>query len=92
MYYYVMASSRNSSSSASTRLSDELFLIGIRNLDPLLKLNQLPTVRQVLLRFHHYLKEAKSVGNVSYLRVEELLTVWSKAAVPTTLQTHIVEK
>jgi len=55
-----MASSTNSSS-ASTRLSDELFLIGIRHLDPLLKLNQLPAVRQVLLRFHQYLKEVKSM-------------------------------
>jgi len=90
MYYCVMASSTNSSS-ASTRLNDELFLIGIRNLDHLLKLNQLPTVRQVLLWFHHCLKEVKSVQNASYLKVEEFLTVWSKTAVPATLQTHIVE-
>jgi len=46
---------------ASTRSADELFLIGIRNLEPLVNLNQLPTLRQVLQRFHYYLKESKSV-------------------------------
>ena len=80
-----MESSTNSSSASN---SCELFLIAIGNLDPLLKLNQLLTVRQVILRFHHYLKEVKSVRNASYLTVEELLTVWSKDAVSTTFQTH----
>ena len=54
---------------ASTRSADEIFLIGIRNLETLVNLNQLPTMRQVLQRFHFYLKEAKSVRNASHLTV-----------------------
>jgi hypothetical protein len=76
----------------STQLSSELFLIGMRDLEPLDKYNQLPTVRQVLQRFHHYLKETKSVHNSSHLTVEELLIVWSRSAIPTTLKKHVVEK
>lgn len=77
---------------ASTRSADELFLIGIRNLEPLVNLNQLPTQRQVLQRFHYYLKESKSVRDASHLTVEELAIVWSRAAVPLILKTHAVEK
>lgn len=77
---------------ASTRSADELFLIGIRNLEPLVNLNQLPTQRQVLQRFHYYLKESKSVRDASHLTVEELAMVWSRAAVPLILKTHAVEK
>lgn len=77
---------------ASTRLSSELFLIGMRDLEQLDKYNQLPTVRQVLQRFHHFLKETKSVRNSSHLTVEELLIVWSRSAIPTTLKKHAVEK
>ena len=77
---------------ASTRSAEEIFLIGIRNLETLVNLNQLPTVRQVLQRFHFSLKEAKSVRNASHLTVEELSAVWFRSAVPLMLKTHAVEK
>ena len=77
---------------ASTRSTDELFLIGIRNVETLVHLKQLPTVRQVLQRFHYYLKEAKYVRNTSHLTIDEIATIWSRAAIPLILKTHAVEK
>ena len=53
-----------------------------------MNLNQLPTVRQVLQRFHFYLKEAKSVHNASHLTVEEPSAVWFRSAVPLMLKTQ----
>jgi len=44
---------------ASTGIAEEIFLIGIKNLKTLVNMNHLATVRQVLQRFHFYLKEAK---------------------------------
>lgn len=43
----------------STRQKDEIFLLGHRDPEPLLRLNQLPTVRQTLLRFQEILKIKK---------------------------------
>jgi len=43
---------------AWTCSTDEIFLIGIRNLETLVNLSQLPTVRQVLQQFRFYFKEA----------------------------------
>jgi hypothetical protein len=43
----------------STRLHDDVFLIGIRDLESLSRLTQLPTVRQVLQRYHQHLNETK---------------------------------
>lgn len=55
---------------ASTR--KEVFLLGVRDVEPLSRLNQLPTVRQVLLRFHTHLNDAKSERNASYRLMDEL--------------------
>lgn len=49
------------SSAPATRQSDCVFLLGIRNIDSLVQLNQLPTNRQVLLRFHWHLHDLKSI-------------------------------
>jgi len=55
---------------APTRSADEIFLIGIRNLETLVNLNQLPTVTEVIQWFHYYLKEAKSIHNASHRTAE----------------------
>lgn len=57
---------------APTRQDDSLFLLGVRDLDPLTKSIQLPSMRQVLLRFHHHLNELKSVRKAAQITVEEL--------------------
>lgn len=80
------------SPSTSTRKADNIFLIGIRELEPISQLNQLPSVRQVLLRFHFFLNEKKSIRNASHLALEEVMSVWQKAAIPTRLTKHCIEK
>lgn len=74
----------------TTRHDDEIFLIGHRDHESLERLKQLPTVKQVLQRFHHHFSEQTvtrvAVRNASHLTVDEVLSVWSKAAVPTTLK------
>jgi len=77
---------------ASTRSTDDLYLIGVRNLESLVNLNQLPTVRQALQRFQYYLKETKSVRNASHSTVEEIEVVWARATIPIMLRKHTVEK
>lgn len=77
---------------ALTRTNNEVFLIGLRALEPLLILKQLPTTRQVLRRFHLHLKNTSSVRNASHATIEEVLILWSKAAITTTLHSHAVEK
>ena len=56
----------------------------------------MPTVKQVLQRFHHHFCEQTvtwvAVRNASHLTVDEVLTVWSKAAVLTTLKKHAINK
>jgi hypothetical protein len=74
-----------------TRRNDEIYLIGIRNSESISRLNQLPTIRQVLQRFHYFLHANKSIRNSSHLTVEELILVWSKAAIPMRLVKHIVD-
>lgn len=80
----------------TTRHDGEIFLIGHRDLESLERLKQLPTVKQVLQRFHHHFSEQTvtrvAVHNASNLTVDEVLSVWSKAAVPTTLKKHAIDK
>lgn len=78
--------------SSSTRQADTIFLIGVKDLEPLSRFNQLPTQRQVLLRFHFFLQEKKSVRNASHRAVEELILVWQKAAIPIRLVKHCIDK
>lgn len=80
------------SHSSTTRKADNVFLIGIRDLEPLTRINQLPTLKQVLLRFHFFLNEKKSVRNASHSTVEELISVWQKASIPTRLIKHCIDK
>lgn len=78
--------------STSTRQADTAFLLGIRDLEPISRFNQLPTLRQVLLRFHFFLHEKKSVRNSSHSTIDELISVWQKAAIPIRLKKHCVDK
>ena len=57
---------------ASTRQSNEIFLIGLYERVSLIALNQLPTNRKVLQRFHQHLKDVISVKNSSHATVDEL--------------------
>lgn len=77
---------------ALTRYRDEVFLIGIRDLEPLSRLNQLPTVRQTLLRFHKFLQEKKSVRNAAHLVIDEVRALWNKSSIPTQQPKHCIEK
>lgn len=70
----------------------DVFLFGLRELEPLAYLKQLPTIRQVLQRFHEHLYTIKSVGNASHVTIDELLIVWCKAAIPAVQKTHAIEK
>lgn len=79
-------------SSSSTHQADTIFLIGVKDLEPISRFNQLPTIRQVLLRFHFFLQEKKSVRDASYSTVEELIFVWQKAAIPIRLVKHCIDK
>ncbi|KAK0047182.1 hypothetical protein Bpfe_023313 [Biomphalaria pfeifferi] len=54
-----------------TRSDRDIFLIGLSEFEPLSNLNQLPTTRQFLQRFHHHLKDTKLVRDASHLTVEE---------------------
>lgn len=77
---------------SSSRHNNDIFLIGFRELEPISKLNQLPTLRQVLRRFHEYLKHEKNVRQSVHLVLEELMEVWGRAAIPTKNNKHCVEK
>jgi hypothetical protein len=77
---------------AVTRQNRDVFLIGLRELEPLANLKQLPTIRQVLQRFHEHLYIIKSVRNASHVTIDELLIVWCKAAIPAVQKTHAIEK
>jgi hypothetical protein len=81
---------------ASTRQDADLYLIGQHDLESLERLNQLPTVKHVPRRFHYHLHEQtktqSAVRNASHVTIDEVFTVWSKAAVPTTLKQHAIEK
>lgn len=77
---------------ASTRQKCNIYLIGISELEPLTNVKQLPTIKQVLQRFHEHLKEMKSVRNASHTTVAELQINWTKAGIPTMLKTHVIEK
>ena len=79
-------------SSTSTCQADTIFLIGVKDLEPISRFNQLPTLRQVLLRFHFFLQEKKSVRNGSHSIVEELILLWQKAAIPIRLLKHRIDK
>ncbi|GBO98764.1 hypothetical protein EVAR_250_1 [Eumeta japonica] len=77
---------------SSTRKKDEIFLLGVRGVDPLLRLNQLPTLRQVLLRYHYILNEFKNMKDSAHALIQELIEVWSKSSIPTEQQNHCIEK
>ncbi|GBM82832.1 hypothetical protein AVEN_180919-1 [Araneus ventricosus] len=77
---------------AKTRQSDNTLLLGVRDLEPLNKFNKLPTTKEVLLRFHHHLNDVKSVRNASHQTIDELIVVWPKAAIPSRLFTHAIDK
>jgi CRISPR/Cas system CMR subunit Cmr4 (Cas7 group RAMP superfamily) len=76
----------------STRMKYAISLIGFRDLEPLLRLIQLPTVKKVLQRYHYHLSATRSVRNASHLTVEEVLVLWSKTAIPTTTANNPIEK
>ena len=76
----------------TTRLKSDVYLVGACDLEPLLRLKQLPTVKQVLQRFHQHLSEFKSARNASHLTIEEVSMVWSKAAIPMILKSHAIDK
>lgn len=78
--------------STSTRQADYVFLIGIRDLEPLSRFNQLPTLRQVLLRFQFFLHEKNSIRNSSHSTIDELISLWQKAAIPIRLKKHCIDK
>lgn len=65
-----------------THQADSIYLLGVKDLETLTKKNQLPTTKEVLLRFHFYLSEKKSVRNASHSTIEELTEVWKKALIP----------
>ena len=67
-------------------------IIGALDLEPLSRLKQLPTIKQVLQGFHHHLSELKSVRHASHLTIEEVSLVWSKAAIPMILEKHAIDK
>ncbi|GBM41110.1 hypothetical protein AVEN_63794-1 [Araneus ventricosus] len=77
---------------AKTRQSDNIFLLGVRDLESLNRFNKLPTTKEVLLRFHHHLNDVKSVRNASHRTIDELIVVWSKAAIPTRFVKHAIDK
>ncbi|GBP46036.1 hypothetical protein EVAR_24230_1 [Eumeta japonica] len=77
---------------SSTRKKDEFFLLGVRDVDPLLRLNQLPTLRQVLLRYHYILNESKYMKDSAHALIQELIEVWSKSSIPTEQQNHCIKK
>lgn len=79
-------------SSSSTRQADTIFLIGVKDLEPISRCNQLPTLRQVFLRFHFFLEEKNSVRNASHSTVEELILVWQKSTIPIRLAKHCIDK
>lgn len=87
-----MACENMALSSTPTRQADTIFLIGVKDLEPISRFNQLPTLRQVLLSFHFFLQEKKSVRNASHSTVEELILVWQKAAIPIRLVKHCIDK
>lgn len=75
-----------------TRQADSVYLIGVKDLEPLTRKNQLPTTKEVLLRFHFFLSEKKSVRNASHSTIEEVNEAWSKALIPTKYTKDSIEK
>lgn len=77
---------------ATTRQGNRILLLGLTDLESLRRLNKLPTIREVLLRFHHHLYEVKNVRNASHLTIEEVLTLWSRTFISTRLAKRGIEK
>lgn len=80
----------------TTRQDCDIYLIGQRDLQPLHRLKQMPITKQVLQRFHHHLSEQTitqcAVRNASHITVDEVMLIWHKAAIPTILKQHVIEK
>ena len=73
----------------STCHAETIFLIGVKDLEPISRFNQLPTV---LLRFNFFLQEKNSVRNARQSTVEEYILVWKKAVIPIRLLKHCIDK
>ena len=67
-------------------------MIGKQELNTLADSKQLPTVRKVLQRFHFLFANESSIRNASRHTIEEVVEVWSRAAIPTIIHCHIVTK
>lgn len=67
---------------ACTRSSDIIYMLGYRDLKPITQMNQLPTWRQVLVRFHQHLYSFKLLRSALHCTAEELCNLWSNAGLP----------
>lgn len=66
----------------STRKSNKMYLIGKKDLENLSRLNQLPTIVQVLRRFHYHLSELKLKRKASVATIDEIFSIWKRALIP----------
>ncbi|KAK0054713.1 prostaglandin-E(2) 9-reductase [Biomphalaria pfeifferi] len=74
-----------------TRIKTEVWLIG--QLQDVLPANVLPTTSDVLKVFcYHHHTEKKTVSESAKLTSYQILELWDKARIPTTYDTHVIEK
>lgn len=65
--------------SPKTRQAVNIYLLGVKDLECLTRKNQLPTTREILLRFN--LRETKSARCPSHCIAEELIVTWQNALI-----------
>jgi hypothetical protein len=74
-----------------TRQKTDIYLIGQEEYSSLAQLKQLPTTKQVLQRFHHHLHKLSSVRNACHATSDELLLLWERSAIPTSVKWYVIK-
>ena len=62
---------------ASTRKKDEVYLIGLVDLEPISRMIQLPTVKEVLQRFHLTITEVSHVWRITHVTLPRSSNGWN---------------
>ena len=78
---------------ASTRSKRDVALLGKARKESLCSLQQLPTVREVLLRLFFLLKnEKQDLSSSSALVIEEVIRLWNRSSITTAEKRNAVQK
>ena len=84
--------SRISACKPVTRKETDIWLV-CQQLSSTLGTSKLPSKQKVLALFFYYKEvEEKTVRDASHCNTEDVMKVWDKASIPTTLKKHVLKK